>query len=633
MTATGGTGAVHDGEPEDGAARRMGETYRAMFEDSPQPMYVLDRTTLQFLAANDAAVRQYGYTREELLGMTAAALWPLEDAERNRERATRPLPLVNVLMRHRKKDGSICRVEVCVNALTFDGRASRLVLVNDVTARLAAEEALSEARASEATFRSFVEAAPDAIVIANRQGTIVLVNTQTERLYGYTRDELIGQPTEMVLAERFRAAFPARLAGYFAKPGVRTVGASGLEVYGRRKDGTEFPIEFTVGLIETVGARSSAGSSATRPNEERPRSNGSAWPPWWRFRTTRSSARRSRASSRAGTEGRSAFSATPRRRWSGSSHGSIPADHPDEESEILEHLASGHVERFETVRLRKDGHEIHVSVTSSPVRDSSGDADRRVEGRRATSPRGDAPRWPSRARRTPPRRRTGSSRRSATRSRTTSGRRCAGSTGSRAAARGLRRPLDAEGQDYLAARSCGGASKMGRSSTRCSRWRALTPERAAREPVDLSAARARGDEQLARSASRRAPSSASSRTAWSPSRRAARASAPREPARQRVEVHAQGGRTRASSSGPPGGRRARLLRARQRRRASTWPTPASCSRRSSACTRRRVPRDGHRARDRAAHRPPPRGPRLGRGRRRRGRDLLLHGCAPPSGAP
>jgi PAS domain S-box-containing protein len=121
-------------------------------------------------------------------------------------------------------------------------------------------EQLRESRMSEATFRGLVEAAPDAVVIANSEGKIQLVNAQTEKMYGYTRDEMVGQPTEMVLAERFRDQFPRRLEGYIADPVIRAMGSGNREIYGRRKDGSEFPIEFTVGLLESAEGTLVCGS-------------------------------------------------------------------------------------------------------------------------------------------------------------------------------------------------------------------------------------------------------------------------------------------------------------------------------------------------------------------------------------
>ncbi len=101
-------------------------------------------------------------------------------------------------------------------------------------------------------FRLLVEAAPDAVVIADPAGTIRLVNAQTERLFGYPREELLGAAVEKLVAEQFRAAHPGHREHYFEAPEVRSMG-TGAELYGQRRDGSQFPIEISLSPLEADG--------------------------------------------------------------------------------------------------------------------------------------------------------------------------------------------------------------------------------------------------------------------------------------------------------------------------------------------------------------------------------------------
>ena len=227
------------------------EVYRQLFSASPRAMWVYEVDSFRFLAVNDAAVRQYGYSREEFLAMTIADIRPPEQ-----------VPMVHEVARevgnkgytdsgswrHRRKDGSIIEVEITSHAIDFGGRLARLVLVSDVTAQRAAEAAT---RASEARFRAVFDQSAVGIVLVDDAGVVLETNAAFQTMLGFTGDELRGRPSAALSPDEDAAV--TRVPVRELKAGLRD--SVTVEKRYLRRDGSVVWASLTISRLDVEGQR------------------------------------------------------------------------------------------------------------------------------------------------------------------------------------------------------------------------------------------------------------------------------------------------------------------------------------------------------------------------------------------
>jgi PAS domain S-box-containing protein len=236
--------------------------FRSLLETAPDAIVIVNSDG-DITIVNAQTEKLFGYSRTELLGKPVEVLIPerIREAHSAHRANFFAEPRVRAMgsgleLSGLRKDGSEFPIEISLSPLDTEDDTFVSAAIRDTSDRKRAEE----------RFKDLLESAPDAMVIVNKDGRIVLINAQTERLFGYTRQELVGQWVETLVPDRFRRSHSRHRAGFFGDPRPRGMGI-GLELFGVRKDGTEFPIEISLSPLKTDGG--TLVSSAIRDITER----------------------------------------------------------------------------------------------------------------------------------------------------------------------------------------------------------------------------------------------------------------------------------------------------------------------------------------------------------------------------
>jgi len=223
-----------------------------ILEASTEHSMIAIDPTGRIVGFNAGAQRLYGYAAPEIMGAPHSVLHIDADMEAGlpeqmMERALEDGSWKGIVERQRK-DGSRFMGRVVITPRRSDeDLAGFLIISSDVTDELRLSRELERMRSFAETL---VESAPDAMLMVNADGTIRLVNAKLERLFGYGREELLGQPIEVLVPQRRRPAHQSHRRDFFAAPAARPMGV-GLQLSGRRRNGVEFPVEISLSPFET----------------------------------------------------------------------------------------------------------------------------------------------------------------------------------------------------------------------------------------------------------------------------------------------------------------------------------------------------------------------------------------------
>jgi PAS domain S-box-containing protein len=229
----------------DKALAQMEGRYRGLLEAAPDAMVVVN-TSGEIVLLNVQAEKQFGYRRDELLGQKVTNIIPEGFAERlvaddlrSKKDALEQQIGAGIELIALRKDKSEFPIELMLSPLESAEGTLVTAAIRNISVRKDAEKFLAQ---MEGRYRGLLEAAPDAMVVVNQAGEIVLLNLQAEKQFGYRRNELLGQKVKNIIPNGFAERLVADGLRSEADALAQQIG-TGLELHGRRKDGSEFPIE------------------------------------------------------------------------------------------------------------------------------------------------------------------------------------------------------------------------------------------------------------------------------------------------------------------------------------------------------------------------------------------------------
>ena len=264
-----------------------GAKYRGLMEAAPDAMVVVNQGG-EIVLLNVQAEKRFGYRRDELLGQKVTNIIPKGFAERliaddlrSSEDALAQQIGTGIELNARRKDGSGFPIEIMLSPLESPEGTLVTAAIRDISVRKNAEKVLAQ---MEGKYRGLLEAAPDAMVVVNQGGEIVLLNLQAEKQFGYRRNELLGQKVKNIIPEGFAERLIADGLRSAEDALAQQIG-TGIELSGRRKDRTEFPIELMLSplggaegtlvtaAIRDISVRKAAEANLLHKVEELNRSN------------------------------------------------------------------------------------------------------------------------------------------------------------------------------------------------------------------------------------------------------------------------------------------------------------------------------------------------------------------------